>query len=184
MIDLRRQILQSTITVNGKVYEIHTDYRYWLDFEQFVGSKEFDPKKLFNYFVDEIPETEIDWQIALVELSRFFLNSNDCPKSSSLGGEQTYDFIIDGEYIYSAFIQIYNIDLLETKLHWHKFLALFRALPSGCKMTEIMGFRSWRKSNKTQDTIYQEAKNTWKLPKKISKEKQELIDEINKELNG
>lgn len=58
--------------------------------------------------------------------------------------QKTFDFDLDGEYIYSSFFQEYGIDLLDQqgKLHWKKFIALFQGLSDNTKMREIMKIRS------------------------------------------
>ncbi|WP_070030362.1 Gp15 family bacteriophage protein [Streptococcus agalactiae] len=54
----------------------------------------------------------------------------------------------DGEFIFSSFMQAYQIDLIEQqgKLHWQKFNALLSGLPDGTKMIEVMKIRSWKPS--------------------------------------
>ncbi|HEL1741108.1 TPA: bacteriophage Gp15 family protein [Streptococcus suis] len=54
----------------------------------------------------------------------------------------------DGEYIFSSFMQAYNIDLIEEqgKLHWKKFNALLSGLPDGTKFVEVMKIRAWKPS--------------------------------------
>ncbi|HEM6182302.1 TPA: hypothetical protein VCA04_001793 [Streptococcus suis] len=56
----------------------------------------------------------------------------------------------DGEYIFSSFMQAYNIDLIEEqgKLHWKKFNALLSGLPDGTKFVEVMKIRAWKPSKR------------------------------------
>ena len=58
--------------------------------------------------------------------------------------EPVYDLNHDAWYIYSSFIQAYNIDLFEVKdkLHWRKFKGLLLGLPEGTKFREVMEIRS------------------------------------------
>lgn len=55
-----------------------------------------------------------------------------------------YDFLQDGKYIYSSFMQDYGIDLIEQqgKLDWRKFIALFDGLSSKTKMSEVISIRA------------------------------------------
>lgn len=56
---------------------------------------------------------------------------------------QIYNYEFDAEYIYSAFMQQYRIDLQEIKyLHWWKFKALFNGLSKETQFVQIMGYRS------------------------------------------
>ncbi|HEL1630007.1 TPA: hypothetical protein TXL51_001488 [Streptococcus suis] len=56
----------------------------------------------------------------------------------------------DGEYIFSSFMQAYNIDLIEEqgKLHWKKFNALLSGLPDGTKFVDVMKIRAWKPSKR------------------------------------
>lgn len=59
--------------------------------------------------------------------------------------KRSFSLIHDAEYIYSAFLQAYQIDLFEVqdKLHWRKFNALLVSLPSNTTFSDIMKIRSW-----------------------------------------
>ncbi|MEI3225518.1 MAG: Gp15 family bacteriophage protein [Lachnospiraceae bacterium] len=85
--------------------------------------------------------------------------------------QKTFDFDLDGEYIYSSFFQEYGIDLLDQqgKLHWKKFIALFQGLSDNTKMREIMKIRSmelpqYNGKNQKQIQDIQELKSYYALP--------------------
>jgi len=69
-----------------------------------------------------------------------FLFSNKSDDKS----KPSFDFEQDADYIYSAFMQTYRIDLIDQrgKLDWRKFIALFQGLPENAKIREIMDIRS------------------------------------------
>ncbi|HFU1090267.1 TPA: Gp15 family bacteriophage protein [Streptococcus suis] len=56
-----------------------------------------------------------------------------------------YSLKYDGDYIYSSFLQAYQIDLIEVQgiLHWQKFYALLNGLPSDTKFAEVIKIRTW-----------------------------------------
>lgn len=67
------------------------------------------------------------------------------------GGQSTrenstpaFDFIQDAGYIYSSFLMDYGLDLYEEqgRLHWWKFLQLFRGLSDRTKIVQVMQIRS------------------------------------------
>jgi hypothetical protein len=63
------------------------------------------------------------------ELYRFYLNEQPLPRDAGKrSGVIPFDWKLDSEYIYAAFMQQYGINLMETDLHWHDFLALLNAL--------------------------------------------------------
>lgn len=70
--------------------------------------------------------------------------------------EPLFSLKYDGVYIYSSFLQAYNIDLIEVqgKLHWQKFNALLNGLPSNTKFAEVLKIRSWEpQKDDTQEYI-------------------------------
>lgn len=94
-----------------------------------------------------------------LELMFYYLTDGSCPKDVNLlqeilnllfpkqqkqDAQRSFDFIQDGEYIYSAFMQAYGIDLVEEqgKLHWWKFNALLQGLPSNTRFMEIVEIRT------------------------------------------
>lgn len=74
--------------------------------------------------------------------------------------EAIFDFVEDAEYIYSAFLFDYNIDLLEQqgKMHWRKFKALFKGLSSKSRFKEIIEIRTAEVPKATKDNKDEVAK--------------------------
>ena len=58
--------------------------------------------------------------------------------------EPIFDFTQDSGYIYSSFLQAYNIDLIKErgKLHWLAFIDLFNGLPEDTQMARIISIRA------------------------------------------
>lgn len=58
--------------------------------------------------------------------------------------QKSMDFIQDGPLIYAAFMQAYGMDLQEQRgiLHWWKFNALLRGLPSNTRLMEVVQIRT------------------------------------------
>jgi hypothetical protein len=171
MIDLREGLPDSLIS-DGESYRVFTDFRVWLRFEMDVEDR-VSPFLLTYIFADEVPSS-FDWVESAVE----FLNSqNQTPRpSASLSVDKVLDYFEDGDYIYASFLQAYGIDLVDVDhLHWHKFQALMRSLPEDTKLSQIMGYRSWRNDKRKHETVMRELKNVWELR---SKTEQEEHDEM------
>lgn len=183
MIDLRNRNLPNCIKMDGVTYPLNTDFRIWLDFSSLI-KKQLDEIDLRVYFKKLAPKE--NWFEVYLKLADFYHNPNSTPNNegSSSIAEKLVDFIEDGEYIYSSFLASYGIDLLKTELHWHTFLALFRSLPDDSKIKQIMGFRSYVKSKKTQDQLMSNAKRVWSFEKEYSFDKEKVMQEINKEFFG
>lgn len=155
MIDLRQGELPTSLVVGGEAVEIDTDFRTWLRVQVAVEETGAIPP---IFFKGAVPAG--DWGRAAAE----FLRSDvDTPHGGSGGG--TLDLIRDGDYIVGSFQQAYGIDLTTGGMHWHRFLALLRSLPDGCKMSDIMGYRAWRPTRRKQDAIMRELHNAWSLPR-------------------
>lgn len=94
---------------------------------------------------------------------------------------RVYDYEYDADYIYTAFLQQYGVDLQEESLHWWKFRAMFQALTDQCEFVKIMGYRSMEISNsmtKSQKEFYREMKRIHALPlPKSERQKLSAIEE-------
>lgn len=93
------------------------------------------------------------------------LTGNPMPQVES--DIQVIDYNEDSKYIYSAFMQVYGIDLFEEqgKLHWNKFQALMDGLPDDTKLSQIIHFRTWEESDDKKDykQYMREQKQYWSL---------------------
>lgn len=165
--------LPNTITVGGREFLVKTDFRYWLLFYEIIKQGKTTLQDISFLFEEEIPTQDFS-----KELMDFFSNPNSTPKSSK-GGNDVIDYIEDGEYIYSSFMYAYGIDLLEDNLHWHKFKALVIGLPKDAIMSEIMGYRGYKKDNRKFEKVQEEQKRVWSLPKRKTEENKEIMEEIN-----
>ncbi|WP_165737298.1 Gp15 family bacteriophage protein [Streptococcus dysgalactiae] len=100
----------------------------------------------------EVFEKYIQVTRAIDEVDRYDIEGNVMPKKPKDDQESDdkplFSIKYDGEYIFSSFMQAYNIDLIEQqgKLHWQKFNALLTALPDGTKFVEVMKIRVWKPS--------------------------------------
>ncbi|HGI4917815.1 TPA: Gp15 family bacteriophage protein [Streptococcus agalactiae] len=100
----------------------------------------------------EVFEKYIQVTRAIDEVDRYDIEGNVMPKrpkdDPDSDDKPLFNIKYDGEYIFSSFMQAYNIDLIEEqgRLHWQKFNALLSGLPDGTKFVEVMKIRAWRPS--------------------------------------
>ena len=91
--------------------------------------------------------------------------------------KQIYSYEFDDEYIYSAFMSQYGIDLNNTKyLHWWKFKALMNSLNDNTLFVKIMGYRNIELSkikDKSMKDFYKSMKKQYSLPDMRSEEEKE-----------
>ncbi len=176
MLDLMTRALPNTITVDGRAYSVYTDFRTWLrfskDWEKAARGESVNVAYLFK---NDHPA-----KVDMLSFLEFYQPRNPLPRqigSDDIG--KVLDFKIDADLIYAAFMQQYGIDLFETDMHWHKFLALLRGL-NRTKLDEVMGYRTYRRSKKSQDEIYEDLRSAWEIPEEVTEEEKAELEEFSK----
>lgn len=98
-------------------------------------------------------------------------------EENNIKNKQIYSYEFDAEYIYSAFMEQYNIDLNNIEyLHWWKFKALFSGLSENVLFTKIMGYRAMNLSkikDKEMKKHYKKMQKLYALPDMRSEEEKE-----------
>ena len=99
---------------------------------------------------EEVFRKHIQVTKAVDEVDRYDIEGNVLPKKTKEQSDDNekplFSIKYDGEYIFSSFMQAYQIDLIEEQgeLHWQKFNALLAGLPDGTKFVEVMKIRAWK----------------------------------------
>ena len=116
----RNTALPDSICENGSIFYINTDFRIILRILRLMQDPEVlnaDKHRIFlRLFFREKPPNDpykaFEW---------FF----SCGNPADGSGDRDFDFEQDAQEIYSAFMQVYRIDLLDCPgIHWWKFNAL------------------------------------------------------------
>ena len=186
--------LPVNVVIDGKSYDINSNFRNSAIFELMMADNELDDNekiiKALELYYPDIPE---NINIAVEKILWFYRCGKDIitSKSSSAKGKSTqiYDFNFDDDYIYSAFLDQYGIDLQDIEfLHWWKFKALFKSLKEDNEIVKIMGYRSMdlnKIKDKDEKARYKKMKELYKIQGHISKDETEKLDNIkNALLNG
>lgn len=171
--------LPSSITVEGVSFPIQTDFRYWLKFAKALEDKD-DDFTLFDLFPYQKPKPE-QFKGAFEEILKFYNPPSPIPRNTGGGtSEKVLDYFIDADYIYSAFLEVYGIDLLDDKLrmHWHKFNALMKGL-HGTKLDDIIGYRCYTKNDTKYEDQMKRLKEAWRLPQKEDAEAEQDLEKFN-----
>ena len=178
-------LVPTTVSIDNKEYEINSDFRTSILFELLMqdGTIEEDDKILMalQLYYQDIPE---NIKKAIEQMLWFYRCGKDVSSSKgngkSKGVTQIYSFEYDDDYIYSAFLDQYNIDLQDIEyLHWWKFKAMFKALKDDNMIVKIMGYRSMDLSkvkDKEQKAYYKRMQKLYEIP--ISKDEQNKLDDI------
>jgi hypothetical protein len=176
-------LIPDSVEVNGIKYEINTNFRTSILFEMMMQDNELEdefkialtleqyyPILNSNYY-DLIENLLNNKNEAIEKILWFYRCGKDTKKSNSGNGKSVkiYDYDCDDEYIYSAFLDQYGIDLQDIKyLHWWKFKAMFNSLKEDNQIIKIMGYRGMDLSkikDKEQKAHYKKMQKLYEIPK-------------------
>lgn len=164
--------------------KIRTDFRESIKFELLMQDNNIDDNKkvrmILNLYYYK-PEKVKDTKKALEEILWFYKGGDKKETKKNKGQEkrrkQIYSYEFDAEYIYSAFMQQYKIDLNSIKyLHWWKFKALFINLNEEVLFSKIMKYRATELNSikdKEMKKFYKKMKRLYALPDMRSEEEKE-----------
>lgn len=181
------------VEVNGRMYEIRTDFRTSVLFEIMMQDDTLDNRekvrKGLNLYYPVIPDDVNGAVDTVLWFYRCGREETMVQKrmASRRGKNQVYSFEHDAGLIYAAFLMAYNIDLQDIGyMHWWRFRYLFNSLPKDCEFVRAMEYRSMDISDKMpkeQKEWYKKMKRLYALP--LSKEEDDRQTAIeNALLNG
>lgn len=167
-------------------FNINSDFRVSILFELLMQDYNFsDIEKINQSLILFYPDINaiVDYDKAIKNILWFYKcgkeenNKVDKNKQESKKNKQIYSYEFDADYIYSAFMEQYNIDLNTIKyLHWWKFKALFNSLNENILFSKIMSYRAMDLSKIKDKNIkkhYKNLKELYKLPDMRSEEEKE-----------
>ncbi len=184
--NLMYEELPAVYEYGGKQYEIRTDFRNWIRFELLFTDWDVpmrDKKNaLLRIIFSVVPPDPNLWEFILW----FYKCGKEARevKSAKTKGAKAkataavYSFEHDDGYVYSAFLEVYGLDLTAVEyLHWWKFKALFRGLHD-CKFTDIMGYRAedLDEAPDYRKKFLRDMKKLYALPRSLSE--QQKIEEL------
>lgn len=176
MIDLKKAGLPETVEVEGSLYYIQTSFKYWLKFLELLENKELIPTD-FDFIYKSIKPS--NRENGLFALMGFCNPPQPLPRfQAGEEGVKAVDYIIDADYIYSAFLEQYGIDLISSDMHWYKFQALFRGLHD-TKLNEIIGYRLYEYTGGKKDSYVRQMeklRSAWELPMNSDENDEDLKD--------
>lgn len=162
--------LPLTVIIDDLEVNINTNFKASIEFEGLfkknLEDEDFRTEALKIYY-PIIPQNINE---AIKQMLWFYR----CGKEPTEEEQQTqskddvYSFEYDADYIYSAFLDQYGIDLQEQdKLHWWKFKALFRAFKEDNEISRIMGIRATNTSGMKGKELehYRKLKKIYAIPK-------------------
>ena len=180
-------LVPTTIEIDKKEYEINSDFRNSILFELLMQDKSVSEEdKIIQALQLYYPVIPTNINRAVEQMLWFYRCGKDETISKGNGPSkgksvQIYSYDYDDDYIYSAFLDQYDIDLQDIDyLHWWKFKAMFNGLKKDNKIVEIMEYRTINLSkikDKEQKAYYEKMQKLYEIP--ISKNEKDKINEIN-----
>ena len=164
---------------------IRTDFRESIKFELLMQDRTIEDDKKIRMILNLYyynPENIEDVKKALEEIVWFYKGGDRIENKANKNNEnnnkkQIYSYEFDAEYIYSAFMQQYKIDLNSIRyLHWWKFKALFANLSEDVFFSKIIQYRTVELSSikdKEMKKFYKKMKRLWALPDMRTQEQKE-----------
>lgn len=177
-LSLKNKALPEAYVSNGRAFPIYTDFRRILRILRLIS----DPQVLDSdkhsismrlFFKSEIPP---DGQSAL----QWFIN---CGEEREGGGDQDFDYEQDAREIYSAFMHVYSIDLLESNMHYWRFSMLLDGLFS-CEnaLSNKVHLRHMDDSKAKRKNALNRAKRSVEIGRNISSGDAALESQISRRL--
>ncbi len=169
--------LPTAIEIEGKIYNINTDYQTGLKiimaFEDKTLTELEKQSILLNLLYREMPS---NIGMALQKGIKY-LNCGDSGQTENQGIEQrVYSFSHDGKYIFSAVDRVLNGRLSKGDfVHWWEFVMAFMDLPEDCMMSKIIYYRTQfakGKLTKEEKKVYFDNRSIFELPVELSNEEE------------
>lgn len=166
-------LLPETVEIDGSKYTINTGFRIGILFEELMLDKTLSSEQkvylAIKLYYKEVPT---NLEKAIEQIQWFYRCGKDITVSTGTGKgnkeDRIYSFEYDDDYIYSAFLTQYGVDLQDIKhLHWWKFKAMFKSLNEDNRISKIMGYRAMKITNEMSDNEkkhYREMKKVYALP--------------------
>lgn len=182
-------VLPESLTVNGKEYEINTDFRIALLILQAAGDKSLNDWEkatviIYNLFCDDIPDDDIEE--ALKEAA-WFLDGGNNYDDSPASPKPIVNWEQDERPMFAAVNKVAGREIRKPEpLHWWTFLALLSEIEDGM-FSQMINIR--RKLNegkpldKTEKEFYQRNKSIIDIREDTSREYLEMIKEEKERLN-
>lgn len=166
------------IYVDSLKYKINYDFRYGLLFEELMNDKTISDSEKFYLAIKLYLDNQYveNYEEAISQIFNFYLCGETPRKTKKKKQNPVFSYEEDAGLIFAAFKEVYNIDLVEDKIHWWKFRALFDALPESCQFRKVVGYRAIEIRNdmsNSEKKFYKEMKKIYALEDKRTLEEKE-----------
>ncbi len=182
-------ILDRLPNITPNHFKIRTDFRETIKFELLMQNNNISEKDKINlalnlYYYDVNIKNEEELKLRIKDILWFYrcgrqeemTSQKEEETSKANKNNRIYSYEFDAEYIFSAFMEQYKIDLNKEYLHWWKFKALFNSLNEEVLFSKIMSYRAMdllKIKDKDMKKYYKKMKKIYALPDLRSEEEKE-----------
>ncbi len=159
--------LPDCVLVEGKNYNINTDFRTWAELYSFMESSATYEQKILKLLLDgytnELPP-HLD--SAVKALLDFMVQGNNTKHNHSESSDKIISFSHDEGAIYASFLSQYGINLFTENLHWWSFMHLLNSLDVNTAFMKIVTYRTVNCQsikNKEMRKFYRKMKNKYRI---------------------
>jgi len=172
------------ITVDGKDYEINTDFKYALACFRCINDPDIsDTERGYGVIGILYKQEPPNLQEALHMAIKYLQCGKDRPQEEK---QPDMDFDYDENYIKASFMSDYRIDLDNIHMHWWKFCNLLQGLTDDCILNRVRDIRNYDISSvkdvKSREKVIR-AKRDVALPNHMSDEEESILDDFYSQLN-
>lgn len=156
------------VIIENKEVPIYTDFRNWIKIDNILNDKAAPAEKkiadILRLSFKRLPDNIGQAFDAAAEFYNPYFQKKQTGRLNNK--KRLYSFEYDAPYIYAAFLSEYGINLHNTNMHWHTFLALITSLGSDCTFSKIIAIRNMDTSELTgkQKSLYNRLKSIYSLP--------------------
>lgn len=177
--------LPKSVVVNGKTFELNTDYRICLNVLQAFSDPDLNEYEksivLIQCLYKDSDRIEAaDWQ-ECINQGVWFLNCGDTVNKPQTE-RPLYDWEQDEQIIFSAINKVANKEVREVEyMHFWTFIALFNEIGEGSFSTIVSIRQKKSRGKKLEDwerEFYKKNKDLVDLKKKYTEEEQAEIDAL------
>lgn len=186
--------LPTSFSIDGKKYEFNYDFRTSILFCLLMQDTELtEEQKILQGLQLYYPVIPPNIEEAYKKILYFYSRGKEIEDNKKVkqgkrifkrNNNRAYDFEIDANLIFSAFMTQYNINLNKENLHWWEFMALFNSLRESNEIVKIMNYRTIDINSiedKKERKTYKQLQDYYSLENVITAEEKQLLDEKMKE---
>lgn len=186
--------LPTSFSIDGKKYEFNYDFRTSILFCLLMQDTELtEEEKILQGLQLYYPVIPSNIEEAYEKILYFYSRGKEIEDNKKVkqgkrifkrNNNRAYDFEIDANLIFSAFMTQYNINLNRDNLHWWEFMSLFNSLKDDTEIVKIMNYRTIDVNtieDKKERKMYKQLQDYYSLENTMTMEEKQLLEQKLKE---